>query len=202
MKVIGITGGIGSGKSTVSNLLETYLNGYIISMDAVAHQLMSRGGSSYQLIVDFFGDKILKEDKEIDRKKLGEIVYKDKEKLLLINSFTHPFVLEEVKKIIEEKGQEHAIIGIETALPREGKLDSFCDEIWYVYTPIPIRKRRLMESRGLKEETIDEILLKQISEEEYKALSTQVIVNDGSMEKVLEQIKVLAKNLGDFSWNT
>lgn len=200
--IIGITGGIGSGKSAASDILEQKFDAYIINMDSVAHKLMSNGNISYQLIVNFFGNEILQDNKEIDRKKLAKIVYEDKVKLSILNSFTHPYVLDCVAGLIKENKSKYSIIAIETALPVEGKLNSFCDEIWYVHTPVEIRKDRLIKKRGYTEDKVEQILAKQISEEAYKSLSSHVIINDEGTDKVFSQIQVLIEKLGDFQWKT
>lgn len=200
--IIGITGGIGSGKSVASDILEQKFDAYLINMDSVAHKLMSNGNLSYELIVNFFGTEILQDNKEIDRKKLAKIVYEDKEKLSLLNSFTHPYVLGCVADLIQENKSKYSIIAIETALPVEGKLASFCDEIWYVHTPVEIRKDRLIKKRGYTADKVDHILAKQISEEAYESLSSHVIINDEGTDKVFSQIQVLIEKLGDFQWKT
>ena len=190
MKIIGITGGIGSGKSTISKILEEHYKAYIIDTDTIAHKLMSNGNISYQLILEYFGDEILNEDKEIDRVKLGKLVYGNKEKLIKLNSFTHPYVMDHVKDLIQIHKDMYPIIGVETALPLEAKLKSFCDEIWFVYAPIDIRKKRLMDSRGYSNEKMESIFSKQISDREYEKLSTHIINNDGNMDKILKEIQV------------
>lgn len=190
MKIIGITGGIGSGKSTISKILKEQYNAYIIDTDSIAHRLMSNGNVSYELILEYFGEEILNEDKEINRVKLGQVVYDNKEKLLKLNSFTHPYVMDHVKDLIRIHKDSHSIIGVETALPLEANLISFCDEIWFVQASNDIRRKRLMESRGYSKEKIDAIFSKQISDSEYEKLSTHIIHNDGNMDKILKEIQV------------
>lgn len=193
MKVIGITGGIGSGKSTISRILEENFGAYIIDTDSIAHKLMSNGYISYKLILEYFGDEILKEDKEIDRGKLGRLVYGEKEKLIKLNSFTHPYVMDYVKELIEEHKDRHPIIGVETALPIEAELSSFCDEIWFVFTPMDLRSKRLKESRGYSQEKIEMILSKQLKDEEYEKICTHIIRNDGNLEKIFDEIQVIVE---------
>lgn len=104
MKVIGITGGIGSGKSLVADIMIKKYNAYFINTDRIAYEQMLPGGISYKGVVDYFGKEILKEDGTIDRSKLSKIVFSDKEKLRKLNSLTHPNVLTEVKKKSSKKG--------------------------------------------------------------------------------------------------
>jgi len=103
MKVIGITGGIGSGKSLVADILVKDYGAYYINTDRIAYEQMLPDGISYQGVVDFFGKVILNEDGTINRSKLAKIVFNDKEKLLKLNSLTHPNVLIDVLKEIEKK---------------------------------------------------------------------------------------------------
>lgn len=194
MKVIGITGGIGSGKSFVCEILRRDFKAFLINMDQIAHSFMESGGISYELIVKHFGKHILDQDGQIDRKKLGEIVYKDEEELKYLNSFTHPYVLSYVKDLISEKTlQQEVLICVESALPVEGKLEEICDEVWFVQAPYAIRRERLMNNRDYSKEKIDSIFSKQIAEDKYKAISSKVIYNETSKEELIKQIDSLLR---------
>ena len=109
MKIIGITGGIGSGKTLVTKLLEEE-GAYIANTDRIAKELMEPGKASYIDVVEYFGKGILLEDKTIDSNKLSKIVFKDEMKLKKLNSLTHPKVLEVVKEEIEEKKKKNGSI--------------------------------------------------------------------------------------------
>ncbi len=192
MKIIGITGGVGSGKSTVADILEERFHAFLINTDRIAHMLMQKDMQSYRKIVGHFGEEILDENGEIDRGRLSGIVYRDPEKLKLLNSFTHPYVMDYVAKLIEKKKDEGTkLLCIETALPNEAGLTELCDEVWYVYASEDARKARLAESRAYSEEKIDNIFRRQISDGEYRRLGTHVINNDCSRERLEEQIEVL-----------
>ncbi len=196
MKVIGITGGIGSGKSMVADIMREDFHAYLINTDQIAHKLMEKGKISYQLIVEHFGEKILTPSGEIDRSAMGRLVYRAPEKLLILNSFTHPYVMDYVRKLIEEKSKENVgLIGVETALPIEAGLHTFCDAIWYVFAPDNIRRERLKESRNYEEEKINQIFKNQISDEDYRKASTHVLINDGPREKIAGQIEVLLEKM-------
>lgn len=192
MKVVGITGGIGSGKSTVAFILEERFHAYLIYTDKIAHMLMRKGMISYNLIVDYFGEQVLDTDGEIDRKILGSIVYQDPAKLIHLNSLTHPYVMDYVKNLIKTKQEENTqLICVETALPIEAGLKEFCDEIWYVYAPEDIRRERLQKSRNLSIEKLNDIFNKQISDKLYREISTHIIENDSANEKIIRQIEIL-----------
>ena len=196
MKVIGITGGIGSGKSMVADIMREDFHAYLINTDQIAHKLMEKGRISYQLIVEYFGEIILTPSGEIDRSALGRLVYQAPEKLLILNSFTHPYVMDYVRKLIEEKGKENAgLICVETALPIEAGLHTFCHAIWYVFSPDNLRRERLKEARNYDDEKINQIFKNQISDGDYRKASTHVLINDGPREKIAEQIEVLLEKM-------
>ncbi len=192
MKVIGITGGAGSGKSMIAEIMKNNYHAYLINTDRTAHKLMEKGEISYRLIVAYFGNGILNPSGGIDRAALGNIVYHHPDKLLKLNSFTHPYVMDYVRKLIEKKKEEkEELICVETALPIQAGLKDFCDEIWYVFTPEAVRRERLMQTRNYEGQKIDKLFRNQISDEEYRKTSTHIIINDCPKEKIMEQIKVL-----------
>lgn len=193
MKVIGITGSVGSGKTTVAKILKEYWNAHLIITDDVAKELMTRGNISYRFIVEFFGDGILDSNQEIDRKKLGEIVFADKSALIKLNSFTHPyvreFVLEEIKRV--KTLNEASFIVVETALLIEAGYQEFCDEVWYVTAKDSTKRQRLKVSRGYSDEKIDSILQNQLSDDEYRKYCKVVLPNDGDIAAIKNEIQNL-----------
>lgn len=193
MKVIGLTGGIGSGKSAVAAILRDKYKAVILDTDSIAKRQMEPGGESYNLVLEYFGNEILASDGKIDRQKLAKIIFEDKSKRLKINELTHPVVLEEVKKEIEDrtKAGDTNYLVVETALMIESGYDYICDEIWYVYAPEEIRRNRLKESRGYTDEKIDSIMANQSKDEEFRARYKKVIENTGDigyLEKQIDQL--------------
>ncbi len=192
MRVIGLTGGIGSGKSWVAEAISKALSWEVIYTDDVAREQMKKGGESYFAVVKEFGDGILDKSGEIDRSRLSKIVFEDKTKLEKLNSLTHPlvrtYVLNQIAKFREEK--KEAVL-IETALLIEAGYQEFCDEVWYVHAPETQRRERLKASRGYSDEKVDSLFLKQRKEEEFLQIATKVIENpDGStVEAILSQIR-------------
>lgn len=190
MKVIGITGGIGSGKSLVARIMLDKYGAFFINTDKIAKDQMEIGGISYQGVVDYFGKSILAEDDSIDSKKLSKIVFKDKEKLQKLNDLTHPQVLEvvvnELNKLRDLGQVKYAII--ETALMIEAGFDYICDEVLYVYSPEDVRKERLMKERSYSEEKINAILESQSKDEDFRRRFSTVIENTGSLENLEAQI--------------
>lgn len=196
MKIIGITGGVGSGKSAVLDILEQDYQSFVVQADLVAHELMLPGNVSYRKIVDFFGESILNEDTTINRKILGAIVFSQKEKLEVLNSFVHPEVKNRIKELIQEKKEKKNcdFFIIEAALLLEDHYDEICDEIWYVYAREEIRAERLKKSRGYSEEKIKNMINSQLPEEVFRKKCNRTIDNSGSIEETKEQIKKMMKD--------
>ena len=187
MKIIGITGGIGSGKSYVASVTAKYFPVLHVSTDDIAKEQMKKDGISYDMVVKAFSDicsQLLDEDGEINRAALSKTVFSDNSLLDMLNSITHPNVISELKSIIEreEKKGFYSAVLIETALIFESGIDKMCDSVWDVYASLNCRKRRLKASRGYSEEKIESILDDQLDEEEFKKKSDIVIVNDDSTD--------------------
>lgn len=187
MRIIGVTGGVGAGKSTVLQHLEKAWHARLILADQVGHEVMEPGEDAYQKIVDEFGREILAEDGRIDRGILGGIVFADREKLEKLNAVIHPAVKEEILRRIAAAGPGDCIV-VEAALFLEEKYDAFCDETWYIYTNEEERRRRLKASRGYTDERIDQILKNQKSHEEFLSRCNYVIDNNGTAEDTCRQI--------------
>lgn len=195
--VIGITGGVGSGKSTVLSLLEKEYQAEICMADELGHEVMRRGGAAYEKILETFGEEVLDQDGEIHRDTLAKIVYGDSGKLKVLNQIIHPMVLNEMR-LRAENTKENDILVLETAILFETGCDEFCDEVWGVITDNEVRMKRLEESRGYTREKALSIMAKQLSNEELQGRCDRVIINDGDalalakelrecMEKVLEK---------------
>ena len=189
--ILGITGGVGCGKSTVLDILEKDYGAYVIQADIVAHELMQPGQTSYKAIVEHFGQEILDTDGYIDRKALGSIVFADEEKLALLNSLTHPAVKEEIRRRII-KSQNRFLV-IEAALLLEDHYDEICDEIWYVYADKEVRFERLAASRGYSREKSQSMMDNQMSEEELRRRCQAVIDNSGTLEDTKNDLEALLK---------
>lgn len=198
MKVIGITGGIGSGKSLVAKLLKDKYHAYIADSDGIAKKQMEPGGVSYQAVVNFLGEGILSEDGTIDRNKLAEHVFADSDIRIMINKLTHPNVLQIIQEEIEiarGKGEVPYFI-IETALMIESGYDYICDEVWYVKASSQIRRSRLKKHRGYSDEKITTIFESQSKEEDFIKRFPIVIVNDGDLQQLEEQVdRILGKTV-------
>lgn len=188
MKVLGITGGVGSGKSQVLAYLETRYHASVCQMDEVAKQLQKKGTPCYREIVREFGTEIAGPDGELDRVRLGAAVFSDAGKRKILNRIVHPAVLEEVSRDIAEKESRGVKLYVVEAalLPDVGR--ELCDELWYVYAAEEVRRRRLKDSRRYSDEKITRMIESQPPEERFRQVCTAVIDNSGSFEDTKKQI--------------
>ena len=192
MKVIGITGGVGSGKSRVLEYLHSKYQAVICQADQVAWKLQEPGQACYKKIVEVFGSDIVLENQYIDRQKLGGIVFSDERKLAVLNQIMHPAVKAYIKDTVrEEKSKGTSCFVIEAALLLEDNYAEICDEIWYIYTDEEVRRARLKESRQYSDEKIDRIMKQQLSEEEFRARCPIMIHNSGDFADTCRQIDEL-----------
>lgn len=184
--VIGVTGGIGCGKSTVLTILKDKYNCYVIEADDVAHKLMLPYTKTYTEIVEYFGDNILNSDNTINRQTVSKIIFEDSLKLTKINSIVHPAV----KRYIVDEIDNHKeqIVIIEAALLIEAGYTDICDELWYVYTDNETRIKRLVEARGYSRQKVEAIIDNQLSDFEYRKNCDKIIDNSNSLESTLTQI--------------
>lgn len=190
MKIIGLTGGTGSGKGFVSERLKAR-KAYVIDADAVAHEIIEKGRPAYKEIVDYFGSEILDEDGNILRRKLGNIVFSDKDKLAFLNTCTHKYINMEIMRIIEEVKPQtnvYSAIIIDAPLLAEAGLVDICDDIWVVYADSEVRVKRIMERDSISEEQARNRIASQRSWEEYKELGAVIIDNSSDDENVERQL--------------
>lgn len=191
MKVLGITGGVGAGKTTVLNYMENRYGARVIQADQVAHRLMEPGQICHQRIAASFGTQILREDGTIDRGKLGAQVFENREKLRRLNELVHPAVKEWIRREIEKSRREAKtpFLVIEAALLIEEHYEEICDELWYVRADTEVRLRRLMESRGYTRERSRSVMANQLPDEVFRRHCQFVVDNGGDIvENTYEQI--------------
>lgn len=191
MKVLGITGGVGAGKSTVLAYLEKQYGVRVIQADLAAHQLQMPGTTCYKQIAAEFGPEIFRMDGSINREILGKIVYSDKTRLTALNNIVHPEVKAYIIREIEKERQKNQIpfLVVEAALLLEDGYDKICDEIWYIDTKREVREHRLQISRGYSMEKIRSIMANQKTEEDYRCSCNFVVDNSSDfVENTYEQI--------------
>lgn len=190
MIFIGITGGIGAGKSEIISYIEKHYNAASLIADDIAKKLIQKNMDLYYKIVKEFGNIILDSEGNIDKKILAKIIFSDNKLRLKINSFIHPSVKKEVIKQYEKYKKENKIdfLFVEAALLIEDNYDKICDEIWYIYVSKENRRKRLKENRHYSDEKIDRIFASQLSEEEFKKSSDVLINNDIDIVNTYRQI--------------
>ena len=185
-RIIGITGGVGAGKSSVLEILKTKYGAKILLADLVAHELMEPGSEGLKRVVDALGNGFLKGDGSVDRKALADLLFRDPQALKQVNSIIHPMVWEYMKSSARES--EQSLIVIEAAVFDTAPAGLF-DEIWYVYTSEENRIRRLMESRGYTREKCESIIKRQDPEAAYRKMADHVIDNNKTAKETEQQIK-------------
>lgn len=183
MKVIGITGGIGAGKSMVLSYLSAKDKSETLEADKLAHQLMKKGQETYKKIANEFGEEILDVNQEIDRASLAKVVLNDKDALHRLNSIVHPDVKEYIRDLIRQKKEEGLeFLFIEAALLIQDGYKEICDEIWFIQTDAEIRKSRIIESRGYSVEKAEGFLNSQPQDDFFYENTDRVIHNNGDFE--------------------
>lgn len=190
MRIIGVTGGVGAGKSEILNYLASEWNAVIVKADEVGHLVMEPTGTCYQAIVDLFGNQVVKSDGTLDRGKISSCVFQNKTMLEQLNAIVHPAVKSYVKSMIEqEKKKKSPIFVVEAALLIEDHYDEICDELWYIYADEETRAKRLKTARGYSDQKIEGIFSNQLSEAEFLSHCQFKIDNSGDFEKTKDQIK-------------
>ena len=189
--IIGITGGVGAGKSSVLDILRHKFGAKVILADLVAHDLMEPGMDGLKRVTDALGTSFIQEDGSVNRQKLAEIIFHDAQALATMNSIIHPMVWEYIQN--EALTCEEQLVIVEAAVFDTAPQGLF-NEMWYVYTTEENRISRLMASRGYSKEKCMSIIEKQDSEEEFRARCGRVIDNNGSSEETEMQIKEILGN--------
>lgn len=188
MKVIGLTGGIGSGKSTVSRILQE-LGARILDADKVGHELYRPGTEVWEEVVSAFGRDILKPDGEIDRPKLGAIVFSDPAALERLNQIMHPRMFQRMRQILDEwRNEGVAVAVLEAAILFEAGWTPLVDEVWVTMASEETVVKRL-RAKGLSPEQVKARLRSQMPVEEKARRAKVVIHNDGSMEELRRQVE-------------
>jgi dephospho-CoA kinase len=193
-RIIGITGGIATGKSTVSNIIKKL--GYkVIDADIIAREVVQKGKPAYEEIVKYFGNTIIDEFGNINRKKLGNIVFVDEKKREKLNCITHPYIMEAIKQSIYDNINEKIIfLDIPLLIETMDKLkdyDIHLDEIWLVYVDEESQIQRLMARDNISRNEALNKIRAQMPMEMKKKYATVVIDNRGSVEELQKQVKNL-----------
>lgn len=196
---IGITGGIGAGKSEILRYIGKHYPCEIYLADEVAHRVKEPGTDCYGKLLALLGEEILTADGQIDKAKMAAKIFADAGLLEKVNAVIHPavrtYLLERLARA--RKRAETELFFVEAALLLECGYGEIVDEMWYIHADASVRRRRLVESRGYDSERIDNVMAKQLSEEAFRSRCDFVIDNSGSLTETFRQID---KKLEAFTW--
>lgn len=191
MKVIGLTGGIACGKSTASAYLKE-LGACIVDTDGISRATTKKGGKGYYAVLEHFGRDLLLENGEIDRRKLGGIVFTDETKRQELNALIHPIVIEESKEQMQAaRDAGYKVCILDVPLLFESGMETLCDETWLVYVPREEQIRRINERDGLEEKAAAARIDSQMPLEEKMRRADRAIDTSGTIEETQAKLKTL-----------
>lgn len=183
--VIAVYGGVGTGKSTVLDILKNAYNADIIKADDIGHELYEPGQEGSTIIAGLTEKAAIDKNGRVDRRVLSELLYNDKDLKKNIEDSIHPLIIAEIKKRVSTS--EKKLIAIEAAIPINNECDML-DEIWYVYSSREARIKRLTKDRGYSIKRAELIMDNQLSEDEFKNIATRIIANEGELLELSMQI--------------
>lgn len=189
-KIIGITGGIASGKSTVSSYLRE-LGQIVIDADEVVHDLQKKGGALYQVLVGWLGTEILQADGELDRKKLAALLFASNERLAKSADLQNPIIRKELEKRRDRALQDNELVFLDIPLLYEQGYEDWCNQVWLIYVDRETQIQRLMARNQLTKEEAQLRISRQMPLEEKRDLADLVLKNTGDLETLKSQIKQL-----------
>jgi len=198
MLVIGITGGVGAGKSSILKALEEHCNCKIVLADDVGNKVKEPGQKCYLQVVELLGKDILNDDLTINRMKMATKIFADAKILEQVNEIIHPaveeYILQEIEN--ERKKQEIDVFFLEAALLIEAGYTRYLDALWYIFSEKSVRIERLKASRGYSDEKIRQIMEQQMSDEEFRKYADVTLDNSNEFEKTFLQIQTECMRLG------
>lgn len=191
MRVIGLTGGIGTGKSTVSGMLAE-LGACVLDADRVGHGIYRRGTEGFEAVVAAFGEAVVGEDGEVDRKKLGAIVFSDPDELEKLNQIVHPRMRAVMQDQLAALARDQIPCAlVEAAILIEAKWTSLVDEVWVTTAPLPVIVERLLRRSNLTESQVMDRVNAQMSTEERSSYAQYVIDTDCTLPELRERVTAL-----------
>ena len=188
--VIGLTGNIATGKSVVRRMLE-HLGAYTIDADALSHRVISKGAPGYQPVLETFGKWLLDKEGQIDRDKLGRLVFADPEALKQLEGIVHPYVRQAIDILIKRAKQ--TVVVVEAIKLLEGGLSKLCDAVWVADAPQEVQVERLMRKRGLSREDALQRVRSQPSQQDKLKAADVIVRNHGSYEDLWKQVSEMWK---------
>lgn len=190
--IIGLTGNIATGKSVVRRMLE-HLGAYTIDADALSHRAIAKGAPGYQPVIETFGKWIVNSDGQINRSKLGGLVFRDSEALNKLENIVHPLVGQAIDLLVQRAGQR--VVVIEAIKLIESELRTTCDSIWVTYAPEEIQVERLMRKRHFSRDEAENRIHTQGAQSEKIERANIVIRNTGSYDELWKQVTTAWKQV-------
>ncbi|NJD04691.1 MAG: dephospho-CoA kinase [Ruminiclostridium sp.] len=189
MRIIGVTGAIGSGKSIVSKILND-LGAVIVDADILSRTVTAKGSDALGELVSYFGEEILMQNGELDRQKLADIVFNDKVKLHALNAITHKHIVKRIQSAIDniKAAGKCEVIALDAPIPIEHGFIDIVDEVWVVTADGEKRKNRIMERSGYTLEEAESRLDSQMTDEEYLRLADEILENNGEIEELEKSV--------------
>ncbi len=195
--IIGLTGGIATGKSTVSNILKQ-AGMKVIDADLISHEILEPYKEGWYEVVGYFGNDYVNEDFTIKRKMLADRVFNNSEDLVKINNLLHPIIINKIQeKVLEYEKAGVKIVFIDAPLLFETGINDDCDEVWLLVCGIDEQIRRVMHRDNLSYEQADKIIQNQMSDDDKAAKANRVIDTSDSLENTIRHIKVLLEEILD-----
>ena len=194
MKIIGITGSSGSGKSTVTHILEKELKAKVINADEIVKQMQTEGSKYFEKIVELFGREIIQENDSLNRRKLAEIIFQDKSQKEKLDNLTYKYVVEEIKKQVNMAEEDYVII--DAPLLIESKLNEICNSVIAVISKKEEQIKRICERDNIEENKAKLRIESQMDNEFYKKNSDYVVENNGgNYDELVGRIRKLVQEL-------
>jgi len=182
---IGLTGNIATGKSVVRKMLE-HLGAYGIDADVLSHRAIMKSSPGYQPVIDTFGRWVLGANEEIDRAKLGEVVFKNPDAMLRLETIIHPLVRQALDVLV--KKSSHKVVVIEAIKLLESDMNSLCDQVWVTMAPTDLQLERLIDKRNMTKREAEDRINAQLPVTAILTKADVVIENNGSFEKTWKQV--------------
>ena len=197
MIIIGITGGIGCGKSEVCRELKNKYGAFTISADEIGHDLLKAGSDCFEELKELLGEDMIGPDGSFDRRKVGDRAFADPSLLDQMNEIIHPAVLDRIFDLLDvAESKKRRLAVIEAALLLEAGYKQYCNDVWYIYASEKTRIRRLKESRNLSDEKIADIMSRQLPEEVFREQCDYTIDNNLDFDITAMQIRERLITLG------
>ncbi len=192
MFVLGITGGIGSGKSTVASICRA-AGLTVIDADQIAREVTEKPSETTRYIEEIFGSEIIREDGALDRQRMSNLVFNDKRFLDKLSSIIHEKVIDIMEeRLCEAEKKKIKAVVLDVPIPVKRGFIDLCDQIWTVFADPEIRKNRLLK-RGMSEHDIERRMRVQMSPEEYRKIAQHEITNNGTFQELEHQVQSLLK---------